>query len=108
MFMRWAVIPLDDELVESFFALASAEQAAHTISFIGRSASDETNQPIEPETVELLKAIWARLRELSAARADGAEVLAAFVDWFAADVFDDDWANADTTCRDRIGCHAVA
>jgi hypothetical protein len=95
IFLWWGAIAPDDELVVGFFANADGEQAAHLVSFLGRSLGAEENQPVDEEVLDRLKAAWTQIARLAAGRSDGGvDVLAAFGDWYAAAPLEADWVNA--------------
>jgi hypothetical protein len=87
-------LPLDDVLLESFFAKAPDRVRAHAIEFVGRSLRNDTGDVAE-EILVRLRAFWAS--RLAAARAPVAggpfvEELSRFGWWFASGKFADGWA----------------
>jgi hypothetical protein len=94
----WGVVgTAEDDLPARFFARAEPKDAGHLLDVIGRSLSDEENQPIDPQILERLEGLWAEVPEWIDARSheERDAILSEFGSLFASGAFGEGWANQE-------------
>lgn len=87
MYLWRGVLPLDDDLVETFWSNAPATARAHTVEFLGRAASEAQ---LTPAVRERLIAFWAWVRQ-NVRPGDERVELRGFAWWFGAGDLPIDW-----------------
>lgn len=82
----------EDRLIQQFFSLASHSSVKHLLSFIGRAISndeDSSNEVVKQRLIDL----WNYIRsEVVPTRADHAEFLGGFDEWFTGGQFEETWS----------------
>jgi hypothetical protein len=97
-FVWWGTVGTEEGgLVESFFKSAESKQGAHLLQVLGRSLGEEQNQPVAPEVIIRIEALWTALPGWidGRAREERMEILAAFGELYASAVFDEEWADGE-------------
>ncbi|MFT3866177.1 MAG: hypothetical protein QM729_18080 [Solirubrobacterales bacterium] len=97
-FLWWGAIGTEPGgLAADFFARASAKQAAHLLTVLGRSLAEERNAPVGAEVIARIEALWSALPGWIAGRSleERSEILAGFGDLYASGAFEDSWADRE-------------